>query len=133
LENNPIILFDGVCNLCSGSVQFVLKHDKQKQFRFAALQSTAGQALLKKYNLNQTIFNSFVLIKDGKLYLKSTAALVVAKELSGPIKILYAFIIVPAFIRNAIYNIIAKNRYKWFGKQASCMIPSADIQSRFLN
>lgn len=133
MENNPIILFDGVCNLCNRSIQFVLKHDKQKHFRFAALQSAAGQALLKKYNLPETIFNSFVLIKDGKLYLKSTAALIVAKELNGPIKILYAFIIVPAFIRNAVYNLIAKNRYKWFGKKDSCMIPTPDIQSRFLN
>lgn len=133
MENNPIILFDGVCKLCNRSVQFVLKHDKQKHFRFAALQSAAGQALLKKHNLHETIFNSFVLIKDGKLYLKSTAALKVAKELNGPIKILYAFIIVPTFIRNAVYNLIAKNRYKWFGKKDSCMIPTPDIQSSFLN
>lgn len=133
MENNPIILFDGVCNLCNGSVQFVLKHDKQKHFRFAALQSAAGQALLKKHNLHETIFNSFVLIKEGKPYLKSTAALIVAKELNGPIKILYAFIIVPTFLRNTVYNFIAKNRYKWFGKQESCMIPTPDIQSRFLN
>lgn len=132
MENNPIILFDGVCNLCNRSIQFVLKHDKQKHFRFAALQSAAGQALLKKYNLHETIFNSFVLIKDGKLYLKSTAALIVAKELNGPIKILYAFIIVPTFIRNAVYNLIAKNRYKWFGKKDSCMLPTPALQSKFL-
>ncbi len=121
-----------MCNLCNRSVQFVLKHDKQKRFRFASLQSASGQALLKKYDLPKTIFNSFVLIKDGKPYLKSTAALIVAKELNGLIQILYAFIIVPAFIRNAVYNVIAKNRYNWFGKQESCMIPTLDIQSRFL-
>jgi predicted DCC family thiol-disulfide oxidoreductase YuxK len=132
MENNPIILFDGVCNLCNRSVQFVLEHDKQKRFRFASLQSAAGQVLLKKYNLSETIFNSFVLIKDEIPYLKSTAALKVAKELTGPIQILYAFIIVPTFIRNTIYNLISKNRYKWFGKQESCMIPTPDIQSRFL-
>jgi predicted DCC family thiol-disulfide oxidoreductase YuxK len=133
LENNPIILFDGVCNLCNRSVQFVLKHDKQKIFRFASLQSKAGQTLLKKYNLSETNFNSFVLIKDGKPYLKSTAALIVAKDLKGLIQILYAFIIVPAFIRNAVYNVIAKNRYKWFGKKESCMMPTVDLQNRFLN
>ncbi len=133
IHENPIILFDGICNLCNSSVQFVLKHDKQKLFHFASLQSTGGQALLKKYHLPETNFNSFVLIKNGKPFLKSTAALMVAKELAGIIKTLYIFIIVPAFIRNAVYNIIAKNRYKWFGKQESCMMPTPDLQSRFLN
>jgi predicted DCC family thiol-disulfide oxidoreductase YuxK len=132
-QENSIILFDGICNLCNGSVQFVLKHDKQKLFRFASLQSVAGQALLKEHNLPETSFNSFVLIKNGKPFLKSTAALMVAKELSGIIKILYIFIIIPAFIRNAVYNVIAKNRYKWFGKQESCLMPTPDLQSRFLN
>jgi predicted DCC family thiol-disulfide oxidoreductase YuxK len=132
-NQNPIILFDGVCNLCNRSVQFVLKHDKQKLFRFASLQSTAGQRLLKDYHLSETVFNSFVLIENDKTYLKSTAALIVAKRLGGFIKIIYAFIIVPAFIRNGIYNIISKNRYKWFGKQDSCMMPTPDLQSRFLN
>jgi predicted DCC family thiol-disulfide oxidoreductase YuxK len=132
-NENPIILFDGICNLCNRSVQFVLNHDKQKIFHFASLQSNAGQRLLKEYNLSETVFNSFVLIQNGKTYLKSTAALMVAKQLGGAIKLLYAFIIVPAFIRNAIYNVIAKNRYKWFGKQESCMMPTAALQSRFLN
>jgi predicted DCC family thiol-disulfide oxidoreductase YuxK len=133
IQENPIILFDGVCNLCNSSVQFVLKHDKQKRFRFASLQSEAGQALLKKYQVPQTNFNSFVLIKNNNVFIKSTAALMVAKELQGAIKILYGFIIVPSFIRNGVYNIIAKNRYKWFGKQESCMMPTPDLQSRFLN
>jgi predicted DCC family thiol-disulfide oxidoreductase YuxK len=132
-NENPIILFDGICNLCNRSVQFVLKYDKQKLFRFASLQSNAGQRLLKEYHLSETVFNSFVLIQNGKTYLKSTAALMVAKQLGGVIKILYAFIIVPALIRNGIYNAIAKNRYKWFGKQDSCMMPTPDLQSRFLN
>lgn len=129
---SPIILFDGICNLCNSSVQFVLKHDKQKQFRFASLQSDAGQLLLKKYNLPETNFNSFVLLQNDNAYLKSTAALMVAKQLSGFIKILYAFIIVPAFIRNGVYNIIATNRYKWFGRRASCMLPTPELKSRFL-
>jgi predicted DCC family thiol-disulfide oxidoreductase YuxK len=133
LENNPIILFDGICNLCNNFVQFVIKHDKQKLFRFASLQSAAGQILLKKYQLPEIGFNSFVLIKNGKSFVKSTAALMVAKELAGIIKILYIFIVVPTFIRNAVYNVIAKNRYKWFGKQESCMMPTPDLQSRFLN
>ena len=132
-QKNPIILFDGVCNLCNNSVQFVLKHDTEKIFRFASLQSTAGQALLKEHTLPQNGFNSFVLIKEGKVFLKSTAALMVARQLKGAIKFLYGFIIVPPFIRNAVYNVIAKNRYKWFGKQESCMMPTSDLQSRFLN
>lgn len=133
MSNPPIILFDGICNLCNNSVQFVIKHDKGNNFMFATLQSTTGQALLLQYNLPQEGFNSFVLIKDEKVYLKSTAALNVAKNLNGPVKLLYGFIIVPAFIRNSVYNFIAKNRYKWFGKKESCMIPTPALQSRFLN
>ncbi len=133
MNNNPIILFDGVCNLCTNSVQFVIKHDKQGKFKFAALQSETGQALLKQYGLPQTGFDSFVLVQSEKVYLKSTAALYVAKQLDGPVKLLIGFIIVPAFIRNAVYNLIAKNRYKWFGKRDHCMIPTPALKARFLN
>ena len=114
-------------------MQFVIKHDKTSQFIFAALQSETGQALLHRYNLPKQGFDSFVLIQNEKIFLKSTAALTVAKQLNGPVKLLYGFIIVPAFIRNTIYNFIAKNRYKWFGKKNSCMIPTPALQSRFLN
>ena len=133
MEKHSIILFDGVCNLCNSSVQFVIKHDKQKQFVFASLQSDAGQQLLKQHQLPQQSFNSFILIQNNKAFIKSTAALMVAKQLSGLTKLLYGFIIVPAFIRNAVYNFIAKNRYKWFGKKDSCMIPTPDLKARFLN
>ena len=129
----PIILFDGICNLCNNAVQFVLKHDKKKLFRFASLQSDFGKSILIKYALPTDNFNSFVLILNGKAYTKSTAALSVAKMLSGPIKLLYGFIVVPAFIRNGVYNVIANNRYKWFGKKESCMLPSPDVAARFLN
>ena len=133
MTSSPIILFDGVCNLCNKSVQTVLRKDKAGIFKFASLQSDVGQKLLKQYNLPTSNFGSFVLIQNGKIYLKSTAALTVAKQLSGPIKLLYGFMIVPAFIRNFFYNIIAKNRYKWFGKMDECMIPTPEIKSRFLN
>jgi predicted DCC family thiol-disulfide oxidoreductase YuxK len=133
LKHSHIILFDGVCNLCNKSVQRVLKNDKKNQFKFAALQSNVGQELLKKYNLPTESFGSFVLLQNDKVYLKSTAALVVAKQLSGPIKLLYAFIIVPLFIRDFVYNIIAKNRYKWFGRQATCMVPTTEVKAKFLN
>ena len=129
----PIILFDGVCNLCNNSVQFVIRHDKTSRFSFAALQSKTGQILLQRFNLPQQGFDSFVLIQNDKVFLKSTAALTVAKQLDGPVKLLYSFIIVPAFIRNAIYNFIAKNRYKWFGKKDYCMIPTPALKARFLN
>ena len=132
MKQQPIILFDGVCNLCNSAVQFTIKHDKKKQFMFAALQSDTGQQLLKQYQLQQENFSSFVLIKDGQIFLKSTAALMVAKQLNGLIKLLYGFIIVPAFIRNAVYNFIAKNRYRWFGKKESCMMPTQELTARFL-
>lgn len=133
MHDHPIILFDGVCNLCSNSVQFVINHDKKKKFHFSALQSVAGKNILVHYGLSENKLHSFVLIKDGKAFTESTAALMVAKHLSGPVRLLYGFIIVPLFIRNAIYKFIAKNRYHWFGKKESCMVPSAEILSRFLN
>ncbi len=132
MQNSPVILFDGVCNLCNRSVQFVIRHDKEGYYKFASLQSEAGQRLLEQYQLATNTFNSFVLIKNGKAYTKSTAALIVAKKLSGAVKLLSGFIIVPSFIRDAVYNTIAKNRYKWFGKKDSCMIPTPALQSRFL-
>lgn len=133
MAQHPVILFDGVCNLCNSSVQFVIKHDSNGIFKFASLQSDAGEALLKKYNLPLNNFNSFLLIEDGKVYSRSSAALRVAKKLNGIIKILYGFIIVPKFIRDAVYNLVATNRYKWFGKKEECMIPTPALQSRFLN
>lgn len=132
MKDSPIILFDGLCNLCNGAVQFVIKNDAEKKFLFTSLQSEAGQQLLKQYKLPAENFNSFTLIQDGKVYVKSSGALKVAKQLTGPIKLLYVFIIVPAFIRDAVYNWIAKNRYKWFGKKESCMLPSPELKERFL-
>ena len=132
MNDNPVILFDGVCNLCNGAVNFVIKRDTISQFKFAALQSEAGQKLLQQYNLPRENFNSFVLIKEGKVYTKSAAALKVCKHLTGLWPILYGFIIVPSFIRNAVYQWIAKNRYKWFGKKQQCMLPTAALKNRFL-
>ncbi|MEQ1553719.1 MAG: DCC1-like thiol-disulfide oxidoreductase family protein [Ferruginibacter sp.] len=132
MTKQPIILFDGVCNLCNAAVQFVLRYDKKEIFVFASLQSNAGQTLLQKFNLPATDFNSFVLIDNDKLFLKSSAALHVAKKMGGAISWLYGFIITPIFIRDTVYNIIAKNRYKWFGKKETCMVPTAVLQKRFL-
>jgi predicted DCC family thiol-disulfide oxidoreductase YuxK len=133
MSTHPIILFDGICNLCNSSVQYVIRHDPDAIFQYASLQSGSGQQLLKEFNLPTSDFNSFVLIQDGKVYTRSTAALKVAKQLKGFIKIVYGFIIVPSFIRDAVYNLIAMNRYKWFGERDHCMIPTPELKSRFLN
>jgi predicted DCC family thiol-disulfide oxidoreductase YuxK len=133
MNNDPVILFDGVCNLCNGSVQYVIRHDKQGYYKFASLQSQAGQQFLRQYNLPVKDFNSFVLIEEGKVYTRSTAALKVARKLSGMVQLLYGFIIVPPFIRDGLYNLISRNRCKWFGKKDSCMIPTPALKQRFLN
>jgi predicted DCC family thiol-disulfide oxidoreductase YuxK len=132
MNDQPIILFDGVCNLCNGAVQFVIKRDPAGKFLFTSLQSTAGQRLLQQFNIPSDNFNSFVLLQNDNVFTQSTAALKVAKQLSGGWKLLYGFIIVPSFIRNAVYKLIATNRYKWFGKREACMIPTPALQNRFL-
>lgn len=133
MPDKPIILFDGICNLCNAAIQFVIKRDPAAVFSFASLQSDAGQQLLKKFDLPVSELNSFVLIQHDQSFTRSTAALKVAKQLKGPTKLLYGFIIVPAFIRNFVYKIIAANRYRWFGKRDSCMLPSIELKERFLN
>lgn len=130
-NTNPVILFDGVCNLCNSSVQFVIKHDPKKQFRFASIQGDYGQQVLKQFDSPPNSLNSFILFKDQQIYTHSTGALMVAKQLSGAWPLLYAFIIIPPFIRNAVYQFIANNRYKWFGKKESCAIPSPELKSLF--
>jgi predicted DCC family thiol-disulfide oxidoreductase YuxK len=130
-NTNPVILFDGVCNLCNSSVLFVIKHDPRKQFRFASIQGDYGQQVLKQFHLPPNSLNSFILLKDNQIYTHSTGALKVAKELSGAWPLLYAFIIVPPFIRNAVYQFIANNRYKWFGKKEQCMVPSPALKELF--
>lgn len=131
-DYNRVILFDGVCNLCNASVQFVIERDSKKQFFFASLQSETGQSVLQKQGLPTTQFKSLLLIEDGIVYTQSTAALKIARHLDGLWKAMYVFIIVPSFIRNKIYDFIAANRYKWFGKQESCWIPTPELKQRFL-
>ncbi|WP_407407354.1 thiol-disulfide oxidoreductase DCC family protein [Peribacillus sp.] len=129
---NPVILFDGECNFCDSSVQFIIKRDPKGLFRFASLQSPTGQELQKKYQVPGNI-DSIVLLENGKAYYKSTAALRICSHLKGAWKLFYGLVIVPRFIRNTAYDFIAKNRYKWFGKkEESCMLPSPSIRKRFL-
>jgi predicted DCC family thiol-disulfide oxidoreductase YuxK len=130
-STNGIILFDGVCNVCNEFVQFVIKRDPEGYFQFASLQSEAGKQLLKKYQLPDSL-ETVVLIENDKAYTYSTAPLRVTRHLRGLWKIGFVFIIVPPFIRHAIYRFIARNRYRWFGKKESCMMPTPAIEARFL-
>lgn len=132
-ENKSIILFDGVCNLCNASVNFVIKHDKKAQFLFASFQSDAAKEIMLHFNLKNLNLDSIVLIKGDKIYEKSTAIMRIARLLSGGYKFLYFFILIPKFARDWMYSYIAKNRYKFFGKRERCMIPSLELKNRFLD
>lgn len=133
MNDQPIILFDGVCNLCDSTVNFVLKKNTRANIRFAALQSEAGQQLLQQYQLPADQMKSFIFVENGIVYKRSTAALRVCRHLKGLWPLCYLFILVPRFIRDGIYNCVAKNRYRWFGKKESCMIPAPEVKARFLN
>ena len=132
-SNNKIVLFDGVCNLCNNSVQFILKRDKKKKFLFASLQGKFGQEVLKKHNFSTESLNTLILMEGDKIFTRSTGVLRMMKHLGGGWSLLYGFIIFPAFIRDAVYNWVSKNRYKWFGKKDECMIPTAELKARFLD
>ncbi len=127
-----VILFDGVCNFCNSTINFVIRKEKYKTLKFAAMQSTAGTQLLEQYNFPPEEMRSFIFIENGIAYNKSSAALRVCKYLKGAWPLLFAFIIVPPFIRNAVYDYVAKNRYKWFGIQEKCMIPTPALKVKFL-
>ena len=131
-KKHKVILFDGVCNLCNGAINFVIKKDSKNIFKFATLQSEIGQSLLSKFNIDTSKIDSMILIDGEKCYIKSSAALRIAKYLSGGYPLLYLFIVIPTFIRNSAYEYVAKNRYKWFGKKESCMIPTPELKAKFL-
>lgn len=127
------ILFDGVCNLCNGAVQFIIRHDPKEHFRFAAQQSDAGQALLQQFHLNDGVQNTIILIEGTHIYTRSTAALRIAKRLHGVWPFLYVCIAIPPFLRNAVYDLIAHYRYRLFGHKEQCMLPTPEIRKRFLD
>jgi len=131
-DENPIILFDGFCNLCNGTINFVIDRDSNKHFRFLTIQSEKGRELLNRFNLNQQDLYSVFLYENGALIEKSDAVLSISKRLDGLWPSLYIFKIIPGFFRDIIYNWIAKNRYKWFGKKEECRMPTPDILDRFL-
>jgi len=133
MNHEPIILFDGVCNFCNSAVNFTLKRNTKANIFFAPMQTEAGQKLLQQYNLPADDMQSFIFIENGVVYKQSTAALKVCRHLRGVWPLCYGLIIVPKFIRDGIYNWIAKNRYKWFGVRQACMIPAPEVRARFLN
>jgi predicted DCC family thiol-disulfide oxidoreductase YuxK len=133
LEEKPVILFDGICNFCNRMLHFIIRNDRKDIFRFATLQSGSGRALLKKYNINWQENDSVVLIENGKAYQHSAATLRIYKKFPWYWKWTQLGWIFPRFIRDAVYNLIAKNRYKWFGKKEECMVPTPELRKKFLD
>lgn len=126
------VLFDGFCNFCNVSINFIIDRDTKGIFKFAALQSEIGQEILKRYGLKQHDFDSVILEREGKIYQKSDAALEIARNMDGLWKVFYIFKIIPSFLRNPIYDLIAKNRYRIFGRTDACRIPTPELKARFL-
>lgn len=133
LSEHPVILFDGVCNLCNNSVQFIIKRDPKARFRFAALQSDKARELVGLYGATVADPPDSVVLLDGKgIYSRTDAALRIARRLSGLWPLFSVFLILPRWLRDPIYNWVGRNRYRWFGKQDSCMMPDPALRSRFL-
>lgn len=130
--NKDVVLFDGVCNFCNDSINFVIDRDPNNHFVFAPLQEQTGQEILKKYQLLTSDFDTVMLLRKGKIYTKSSAALQIARKMSGAWPLFFLFWIVPPFIRDSAYDILAKNRYKWFGKEEACRMPTPELRSRFI-
>jgi predicted DCC family thiol-disulfide oxidoreductase YuxK len=132
-KDKQLILFDGICNLCNTSVLYVIKHDKANRFMFAPLQSEAGKQIIEKFNIDSSQTDSILLYsKDKGLSIKSSAALKIAKHLGFPRNLMAVFFIIPTFIRNWVYDFVARNRYKWYGKKDACMIPTPELTAKFL-
>jgi predicted DCC family thiol-disulfide oxidoreductase YuxK len=130
--NDPVILFDGYCNLCNSTINYIIDHDPHAYFKLGSLQSEEAKIYLDKYNLGRNKFKTVVLIENKTVYTQSTAALKIAKRLYGPVKLLWIFILLPRFIRDPVYNWVARNRYKWFGKREQCRVATLELKSRFL-
>ena len=130
---NSLILFDGVCNFCNYWVTFAIKRDRKNKLKFTPLQGETAKQLLPQCHINPTSLSSVIFINNGKVYTQSSAAIQICKELDGGWKLFFGLIIIPKFFRDFLYNIIARNRYKWFGKKESCMIPTPELKERFLD
>ncbi len=132
IHEHPTILYDGVCVLCSRVVRFIIRHDRAVRFRFASMQSEAGQRVLARHGLPLDGWDSFVLVEDGAAYLKSTAFLRIVARLSGPWPVLAVARFLPEGLRDRLYDLIARNRYRLFGRRESCMVPTPEVRARFL-
>lgn len=131
-KEKGIVLFDGVCNFCNSSVNFIIRKDHNDYFRFLTLQSDKGKSIVARHHLDPENLQTVILLENGKIYTRSTAGLRIAKKLKGGWKLLYGFVVIPAFIRDLFYNIIAKNRYRWWGKKDACMVPTPEVKNKFL-
>lgn len=132
-DEGPVVLFDGVCNLCNGVVQFLIRRDPEGRFRFAPLQSEVGQNVLERFGLPTDALETFVLVEGDECYTKSTAALRTARHLGGAYALLYHLRYVPRPLRDAVYDLVAASRYRLFGRKDQCMVPSPEIEDRFLD
>jgi predicted DCC family thiol-disulfide oxidoreductase YuxK len=132
-RQKSIIFFDGVCNLCNSSIDFIIKRDKNNHFLVGALQDDFSKKILSSYDVKEDYLDSLVLLEDGKIYYRSTAALMISRRLSGLWPFFYAFIVLPAWLRDPIYDWIGRNRYRWFGKKETCRLPTSEEKSKFLS
>ena len=133
MKTRSIIFFDGVCNLCNASIDFIIKRDKNDHFLVGALQDPISNKILSDFEVNEGYLDSLVLLENGKIYYKSTAALKIARQLSGAWSIFYPLIILPDWFRDPVYNWIARNRYQWFGKKNTCRIPTSEERKKFIS
>jgi len=133
-NKKKLILFDGVCNLCNSAIQYIIRHDKNDVFLFAPLQSEIGQEVISKYNINTEKTDSILLYSnENGLSIKSTAALQISRHLVFPRNLMTGFLVIPTFIRNWVYDFIARHRYRWYGKKENCMIPTPELKAKFLD
>lgn len=131
--DHPLVLYDGVCRFCNGAVNFLVDRDPGKRLRFASLQSAFGQAILREQGLSASDLETMILIDGGRAYFRSTAALRAVGKLAGPWRAATVLLVVPAFLRDAVYRIVARNRYRWFGKLDQCRVPTPELRERFLD
>jgi predicted DCC family thiol-disulfide oxidoreductase YuxK len=130
--SHPIVLFDGVCNLCSGAVQFIIRRDPEGRFRFASLQSPLGEELLARFGIDSKLVDSVILVEGDRWFKESDAALRVAHGMSGAWRMLWVLRVIPRPIRDGLYRLVARNRYRWFGKPETCWLPTPELRGRFL-
>lgn len=132
-QSKSIVFFDGVCNLCNASIDFIIKRDRHNKFLVGALQDGFSKGLLSKHQVKEDYLDSLVLLENGEIFYKSTAALKIARKLSGLWPVFYPLIILPTWLRDPVYDFIGKNRYSWFGKKNTCRIPTPEEKSKFLS